>query len=188
MKPNPHLPRITRDQMPPQMQKIWDYSMAVTGDATFVEISGNNPAVFDWYMNDFYEKLFYAGRIEKKIVELVRLRLANIHGCAYCNKGDTAQALDAGVSQEQIKSLHTYETGPFSEAEKAALALADVMALTNPNGYLNKDLYDRARKHFTDGQLYELGQIMAVLCGVAKWLFAFDMVEKEDYCPFVPKV
>jgi len=188
MKPNPHLPRITRDKMPPQMKKIWDYSMEVTGDATFIEVSGNNPTVFDWYMNDFYEKLFYAGRIEKKIVELVRLRLANIHGCAYCNKGDTAQALDSGVSLEQVESLHAYETGPFSEAEKAALALADVMALTNPNGYMTKALYERARKHFTDSQLYELGQIMAVLCGVAKWLFAFDMVEKEDYCPFAPKV
>ena len=26
----------------------------------------------------------------------------------------------------------------------------------------------------------------AVLCGMAKFLFAFDLVEKEDSCPFLP--
>jgi hypothetical protein len=34
--------------------------------------------------------------------------------------------------------------------------------------------------------MYELGMIMAVLCGMAKFIFAFDLVEKEDYCPFHP--
>ena len=27
---------------------------------------------------------------------------------------------------------------------------------------------------------------MAVLCGMAKFLFAFDLVEKETSCPFQP--
>jgi hypothetical protein len=27
---------------------------------------------------------------------------------------------------------------------------------------------------------------MAVLCGMAKMIFAYDLVEKEDYCPFAP--
>ena len=186
MKPNPFLRRVPRDELPSHLQELWDYSTRVTGDATFVEVAGNNPTMLDWYMNDFYEKVFYSGRLDKRIVELVRLRLANIHGCAYCNKGDTAQALDAGVRRAQIDQLSDYENGPFSEAEKAALALADVMVLTNPKGYVTKETYDRASQHFTDSQLFDLGIIMAVLCGVAKFLFAFDMVEKEDYCPFVP--
>ena len=40
------------------------------------------------------------------------------------------------------------------------------------------------KKDFTDGEIYELGMIMAVLVGVAKFTFVFDLVEKEDYCPF----
>ena len=60
------------------------------------------------------------------------------------------------------------------------------MVLTNPKGAVSKELYARCQKHFTDGEMYELGIIMAVLCGMAKFIFAYDLVEKEDYCPFMP--
>jgi hypothetical protein len=58
------------------------------------------------------------------------------------------------------------------------------MALTNPQGRLDSILYGRLQEHFSDGELYELGMIMAVLCGMAKFLFVFDLVEKAPNCPF----
>ena len=66
------------------------------------------------------------------------------------------------------------------------MALADEMALTRPKGQLDAALHARMKPHFTDGELVELGVIMAVLCGMAKMIFAFDLVEKEDHCPFLP--
>jgi hypothetical protein len=45
-------------------------------------------------------------------------------------------------------------------------------------------LYKKLKLDFSDGELYELGMIMAVLIGVAKFTFVFDLVEKEDYCQF----
>ena len=47
---------------------------------------------------------------------------------------------------------------------------------------LTQSLYGDLRQHFSDGELLELGLVMAVLSGMAKFLFAFDLVEKEDYC------
>jgi AhpD family alkylhydroperoxidase len=186
MKPETPLARVPREALPPQMQAAWDASMKMHGDTTFIEAFGNAPHIFDWYIQDFYKKVFYSGRIPTQIVELVRLRLANIHGCAFCNRADTAAALAAGISQAQIDGLSDYENGPFSAKEKAALALADVMVLTKPKGSVTPALYARCKAHFTDGELVELGVIMAVLCGMAKMIFAYDLVEKEDYCPFVP--
>lgn len=186
MKPNTPLARLSRDALPPQMQLAHDGANRVLGDSTFVDVFGNAPHVFDWYMKDFYEKMFYKGRIDRRILELVRLRLANIHGCAFCNRFDRKEALEAGVPQAQIDGLPDYENGPFTKREKAALALADVMVLTNPKGHITKDIYARAREHFTDGEMVELGVVMAVLCGMAKMIFAYDLVEKEDYCPFIP--
>jgi AhpD family alkylhydroperoxidase len=156
------------------------------GDATFTEVLGNAPHMYDWYLQDFYRKVFYSGRLPRRLVELVRLRLANVHGCAFCNRSDRIAALQAGISEAEIAALPSYETGPFSDAEKAALALADVMVLTNPKGMVSRALYARARTHFTDGEMVELGMIMAVLCGMAKFIFAYDLVEKEDTCPFLP--
>ena len=185
MKPNTPLNRVPREQLPAHMRSAWDSALQMHGDTTFVEVAGNNQAMYDWYLDDFYRKVFYSQRLDRQVVELVRLRLANIHGCAFCNRSDRAAALEAGLSEEQLEALSDYENGPFTEAEKAALALADVMALTNPKGELSPELYGRLKTHFTDGDIYELGMIMAVLCGMAKFIFAFDLVEKEDYCPFL---
>jgi AhpD family alkylhydroperoxidase len=183
-KPQPSINKVPRDDLPQHMQVGWDQANELTGDATFIEVSGNNPEVYDWYFKDFYKKLFYSGRLETSLVELVRLRLANVHGCAFCNKGDTAHALKSGISQEQVDSLGDYLLGPFTNREKAALKLADEMVLNNQRGDLNSELYKELKKDFTDGEIYELGMIMAVLVGVAKFTFVFDLVEKEDYCQF----
>ncbi|MGB0658082.1 MAG: carboxymuconolactone decarboxylase family protein [Gammaproteobacteria bacterium] len=183
-KPETVMNRVGLTDLPENMQAGWNQAMNLTGDATFIEVSGNNPDVYDWYLEDFYQKLFYSNRIEITLVELVRLRLANVHGCAFCNKGDTAHALRSGITQTQIDAMDDYQNGPFTDREKLALELADQMVLNNQSGYVGQELYDRAKVEFTDGEIYELGMIMAVLVGVAKFTFVFDLVEKEDYCKF----
>jgi len=182
--PEPLLRRVPRDQLPADLRPAWDNATQVTGDATFIEVSGNDPDSLRWYLQSFYQERFYDSRLPRRVLELVRLRLANLHGCAFCNKGDRAQAIAAGFSEAELDALPDYEAGPFSEAERAALALADAMALTNTAGRLDAPLYSRLQPHFSDSELYELGMIMAVLCGMAKFLFVFDLVEKEASCPF----
>ena len=61
-KPQPEINKVSRDHLPVNMQAGWDDAMAMTGDATFVEVSGNNPEVYEWNLKDFYKKLFYSGR------------------------------------------------------------------------------------------------------------------------------
>lgn len=186
--PNPVLPRRERHQMPPALQAVWDRSINTSGDATFVAVGANNPDLVQWYIDDFYGRVFYDGRVPVNIMELLRLRLSNIHGCRYCNKGNTQSALEAGVSQEQIDALFDYEDGPFSEAEKAALRLADQIVLTNDDGHLTAELYEQLKPHFTDGQIFQMGLVMGMLSGVAKFLFVYDLVEREPTCPFpMPK-
>ncbi len=183
-QPRPLLRKVPRDQLPDDLQPAWDSAFTVTGDATFIEVSGNSPDSLRWYLQSFYQERFYDSRLPRRVLELVRLRLANLHGCAFCNKGDRAQALAAGFTEQELDALPDYESGPYSAAERAALALADAMALTNPNGRLDAALYERLQGHFDDGELYELGMIMAILCGMAKFLFVYDLVEKEQSCPF----
>ncbi len=186
MDPNPHFKRIPRDELPKDMQSAWDHAKELHGQSIGIEVWGNAPHVFNWYHTQFYQNLFYGSALDRKLIELVRLRLANVHGCANCNRADRKGAREAGVPEEQIEGLDDYENGPFSDREKAALALADVMVLTNPMGSITNESYDRASEHLTDGEMLELGVIMAVLCGIAKMIFAYDLVEKEDYCPFIP--
>lgn len=72
---------------------------------------------------------------------------------------------------------------PLPEAEKAVLRLADQISLVTPEGFLSEELYEQLRPHWTDGQIFELGLTAAILTGMAKLLFVFDLVSREPSCP-----
>ena len=84
--PNPPVPRVPRDALPPAMQAAHDRALASRGDTTFVDVLGHTPELFEWY-GEFYSRVFYGGRVPVRIKELIRLRLSTVHGCAFCNRG-----------------------------------------------------------------------------------------------------
>ena len=181
--PSTFLKRTHRDDLTEDLRAAWRKSMEIRGDATFFEVFGNNPELYDWYVNSFYKEVFYGGKVARRIKELIRLRLSLVHGCRFCNQGNRLDAMESGLTDDEINELSDYENGSFTAREKAALRLADQMLLTNPDGALSQSLYTDLRNHFNDGEILELGLIMGVLAGMAKFLFAFDLVEKEPYCP-----
>ena len=89
-----------------------------------------------------------------------------------------------GLTEEQIDAFDDPENGPFTDAEKAVLALGEQLALTQPEGTLNPALHQELAKHFSNAEILELGLVGGILAGVAKFMFAYDLVEKEDSCPF----
>lgn len=182
--PNPFLKCIAAADLPANMRAAWNKSIELRGDATFFEVFGNNPSLYQWYVDRFYKELFYAKGIDQQLKELLRFRLSTLHGCKFCNQGNRLEALNAGLSEAQIDHIENYEEGPFSAKEKVVLRLADQVTLTNENGSLTKTLYEELSKFYTDGTILELGMIMGILTGIAKFLFVFDLVAKEENCPF----
>ena len=55
------------------------------------------------------------------------------------------------------------------------------------NGELTPELYRDLSTYFDDGQIYNLGLAAAVLTGMAKFIFVFDIVEKDAACPVMPR-
>ncbi len=182
--PDTPLNRVAVEDMPADIAAAHGKSMALRGDATFFEVFANHPFLYRWYTQGFYGEVFDGGRVERRIKELVRLRLSTTHGCRFCNQGNRRDALDAGLSQADIDAVADYEHSGLSLRDKAALQLADQLVLTNPAGRLDDKLYVSLKEHFDDAEILELGLLMGILTGVAKFLFAFDLVEKEQSCPF----
>lgn len=180
--------RTPRDDLPEDFKPAWDMLNKLTGEPAFIEVFASAPHLVGLVMNEFYVKTFFGGLVEQRYKQLVRLRLSIVHGCRTCNKQNVPGALEAGITQEQVDSMiaGTYETGPFADAEKAVLAYADQMVLTNMNGDMSPELFTQLRAHFSEPQILELGVVMALIGGMAKLSFILDLVEKEDYCPFVP--
>ena len=58
------------------------------------------------------------------------------------------------------------------------------MVLTNLHGYMTEELHRKSLPRISaDGEIFELGMTMAVLCGFAKFLFCFDLADRENTCP-----
>jgi len=74
---------VKESEMDEAIQQLYRGAVEKTGDATFIQCAANAPELLKWYHNDFYGKLFYGGRIEVRLKELIRLKLSKIHGCAY---------------------------------------------------------------------------------------------------------
>ncbi len=179
-----HLSRLPPETMPEELRQVWSTLKELTGDATFVEVFSQAPELLNFVMSQFYGDIFFAGRVDEKYKQLARLRLSQIHGCRTCNKQNVPGARGSGFSDEQIAAMESPTAELFDEAELAVLEYAEQLALTNHDGRMSKDLYDRLSRHFSDAEICELGTVMGVIGGMAKLSFVLDLVEREDYCVF----
>jgi alkylhydroperoxidase family enzyme len=178
--------RIPRDRLPEQFHLAWDTMHKLTGEPTFVEVFAQNPEMLDFVMNKFYGPVFFGGKVDNRYKQLARLKLSLIHGCRTCNKQNVPGALAAGITQAQVDAMDDFENGPFTDAEKAVIAYAAQVALTNMDGEMTPQLFKRLRAHFSEADILELGTAMAIVSGMAKLSFVLNLVEKEAYCPFAP--
>jgi alkylhydroperoxidase family enzyme len=178
------LTRTDRDHLAPEWQPAWDMLHKLTGDATFVEVFAQAPALLDFVMRQFYMKVFFGGEVAQRYKQLARLQLSLIHGCRTCNRQNIPGALEAGFTQAQIDALADGNAAPFTEAERAVIDYARQIALPNMDGRMTRAGFGRLRAHFSEAQILELGTAMAVISGMAKLSFVLDLVEREPYCPF----
>lgn len=179
------LRRIPRDQLDPKWQGAWDMLNSLTGEPTFIEAMANAPELLDFAMVQFYQKIFFGGRVEQKYKQLLRLRLSLAHGCRSCNLQNRTGMREAGYGEAHIAAIDG-DRALFDEAERAVLEFADEMILTNAGGRLDAPLYNQLRKRFDDAQICELGVVAGFIGGMAKMAFVLDLVEREPTCPFVP--
>lgn len=91
--------------------------------------------------------------------ELIATRVSSLNRCDYCVSAHRHLAIMRGASREQVESLDSYETGPFTEKEKAGFRYAD---LIHVSGHAIDDAaYDALKSHFTQREIIELTAVAA---------------------------
>ena len=89
-------------------------------------------------------------------------------GCNYCQAHTAHGAHERGVADEKIAALWAYQTDPqFSEAERAALALAQAGA-SHPNGATQAH-FDALQGHFSDAEICEIVAVIAIFGFLNRW-------------------
>jgi alkylhydroperoxidase family enzyme len=99
------------------------------------------------------------GVLPKELVTLVGLRVGQLVGSSYFTARQLAEAED---TPERLGAVATWRTSPyFTEAERAALALTEAVHTPNPTGErVSDDLFDEAKKHFSDKELVVLTGVL----------------------------
>ena len=89
---------------------------------------------------------------------LVHLRASQINGCSFCVDGGVKSAKKNGESDERLHAVAAWrETPYFSDAERAALALAEsVTRLADRPDAVSDEVWDEAAKHYDERGLAAL--------------------------------
>jgi AhpD family alkylhydroperoxidase len=184
--PNPAIAPLPRAAMPERWRAAAERAEEIRGESTLIEVLAQAPELLGWYYDGFYAEVFFKGRVDRRVKEVLRLRLSTLHGCAFCNKGNTRSAIEAGVTEEQVAAIRRIAAPCFDDRDRTVMRLADEMALPNMAGAVSPELAAELRRFFTEGEVVELGMVAAVLTGMAKMLFVFDLVSREADCPIGP--
>lgn len=178
------LTRVPPESMDEAARAAYDALHALAGDATFVEVFAQDPNLLNFAMVDFYQKLFFEGRVDEKYMQLARLRLSMSHGCATCNSQNVPSVIAIGYSQAQIDAMWAQDYSGFDEDEAAVMELADQIALDNRAGELTPELLAKLKRHFSEPDILNISLCMGVIVGLVKMSFALGLVDKEPYCEF----
>ena len=97
-----------------------------------------------------------AGKVERKLLHLIKLRASQINGCAYCIGMHTDEALRDGEAPERLLLLDAWhESTAFSEKERAALEWVEELTLIAQN-HASKDAFDGLKRFFSEEEIANL--------------------------------
>jgi AhpD family alkylhydroperoxidase len=114
--------------------------------------------------------------VEKKLLHLVKLRVSQINGCAFCLDMHWKDLKVEGETDQRMYSLDAWrETSYYTDRERAALAWAE--AVTNiSDGHAPDELFEEARQYFSEQELADLTLAVAAINGWNRISIAFRVV------------
>ena len=86
----------------------------------------------------------------------------------------------AGASEDKVRQVEQWaDSELFTDVEKVALEFAEAMTITGRR--VTDDLFTRARTHFSEAQMVELGAAIALENFRSKFNPAFG-IEAQGFC------
>ena len=100
---------------------------------------------------------FYAsvGRsLERRLYELIYIRVSMINGCRYCLQHHLASSKRVGLTPEDWSALKQGNYSRFSEKERAALVYVEKLT-RSPHDITDAD-FNELKKHFADPEIVDV--------------------------------
>jgi len=104
-----------------------------------------------------------AKNLDPKLLALVKLRVSQMNGCAYCLHMHRQEALKEGETDDRLLLLDAWrESELYTEREGAALAWAESLTKIT-EGHAPDAVYEEARSVFSDDELLTLSIAVAMI-------------------------
>ncbi len=114
--------------------------------------------------------------LPENLLHLVKLRVSQINGCAYCIDMHSKDLRAVGESEQRLYLLDAWREAPFySERERAALAWAEAVTLVT-EGHVPDEVYEQARSQFSEEELINLTLAVVTINGWNRLSIAFRSV------------
>ena len=114
--------------------------------------------------------------LDHTLLELVKLRASQLNGCAHCIDMHTKELRADGESEQRLYLLNVWRESPFyTERERAALGWTEAVTLL-PDRQVADDVYDAARKQFSEEELVNLTLALVAINGANRLNIAFRTV------------
>jgi AhpD family alkylhydroperoxidase len=112
-------------------------------------------------------------KLEKPLVELVRLRVSQINGCAYCVDLHSTDAKKGGETDRRLATLSVWRETPFfSERERAALEWAESLTLIAQT-HVPDPVWEAVKPHFGEEEIVDLTLLVNTINAWNRFAIAF---------------
>lgn len=175
----PRVSRLTRDEVLPGAVKIYDQYLLERGNVpNMFRTMAHRPEIFETIIAHM-EAVLNTGTLPKALKELVIVRTSQLNRTPYCLASHTTICRKLGWTEIQLDALRDAAgSGEFSEREKVAIHLAEVMTL-DAHQYSAEE-FARLRSFYSEGEVVEL---MAAI-GLFNYFNRFnDLLEMEPTQP-----
>ena len=109
------------------------------------------------------EATVHGGKLEKKLVELVKMRASQINGCAFCLDMHSKDARKDGETEQRLYLLNAWrETSFYTEREQAALAWTEHLTRLSVEG-APQEAYDRLTTVFSPIEIADLTVLIGMI-------------------------
>lgn len=122
------------------------------------------------------ENYLHHSMVDERLLNLVRMRVSQINGCAYCLDMHAKDLRAAGETEQRLYELDAWRETPFfTERERAALAWAE--AVTRVAGeHVPDAIFETARSQFNEAELVDLTLAVVAINGWNRLNIAFRTV------------
>ncbi len=109
------------------------------------------------------EAYIHNSGLDKRLIELVKMRASQINGCAYCLDMHSKDLRRQGETEQRIYLLNAWRESPlYTPRERAALGWTDALTRVADTHAPDAD-WAEARRHFNDKELVDLTTLIGMI-------------------------